>query len=729
VARGTAKVASGDALDPARSLGRGVAKVIPQEHPGLRLSHVDVDAHPRLADQILAELAAGAPEPAVAFRDGARKLESYEHVVVDSIGAPLGMPERPVVFVTGGLGHIGLNLAEQMFTRLGARLVLFGRLRLPDPSQWAAQAEDPHTPANVRAVLRRLAPLHAERDDVMVVNADLNRRDQLASAIDAAIERFGRIDVIVHGAGRIDAAAFASAADTGPSVVEAQFSPKLRGLFDLIDLMRGREPKRWILHSSVSSVLGGLGLAAYAGVNAVLDALALQGGDGWLSIGWDAWDNALEAHSEGMPVPIYPPEGAEAFLRLLSADLGPHALVVVNDLNARLRAWVRHEEGDAPHKRAGVARHPRPNLSTPFEEPRTDTERRLAEIWGEQLGVDAVGIHDRFLDLGGHSLLAVQVASEIRDAFQIELPVLRLFQAPTVGQLAEIIDQATASGGGGVEPARAAPVQAPAPASQPDADEATPAAAAKASFRRFYDGITQRLEQSGVGDASFFLNYGYVSLGNGDEARFEVADGVFNPSSVRLAYELIGPTDLRGRRVLDVGCGRGGTVALIAEMFDAEATGVDLSPEAIAFCRRAHSHPKVRFEVGDAERLPVDSESVDAVTNIESSHTYPNLRSFFAEVRRVLKSGGDFLYTDLLPGPRWAEVRVLLTSLRFKLTEDREITANVLASCDAVAATRARAFGAADPDIANFLAVPGSAVYEQMRSGAWEYRIVRARRT
>jgi acyl transferase domain-containing protein/SAM-dependent methyltransferase len=726
VARGTAKVAAADHIDPPRALGVGVAKVIPQEHPGLRLAHVDVDGDERVADQIIAELAAGAPEPVVALRDGARRIESYAQVLLDSIGAPLGWPEHPVVLVTGGLGHIGLNLAEHLFTRLGARLVLLGRSRLPDPAQWAAAATDPQTPAAVRALLKRLAPLHAERDDIMVVYADLNRREQLAAAIDATIERFGRIDVIVHGAGRVDAAAFASAADTGPAVVEAQYSPKLRGLFHLIELMRGREPKRWILHSSISSILGGLGLAAYAGVNAVLDAVAREGGEEWLSIGWDAWDNALEAHSEGMPVPIYPPEGADAFLRLLSADLGPHALVVVNDLAVRLRAWVRHED-DAPRKGAGVTRHPRPNLSTPFEEPRTDTERRLAEIWGEQLGIDAVGIHDRFLDLGGHSLLAVQVASEIRDAFQIELPVLRLFQAPSVGQLAEIIDQAAASGGAVPRPGPAEKAAAVVAVPQPKAAEATPAAAAKASYREFYDGITRRLEQSGVGDASFFLNYGYVSLGNGDQARFEVAEGTFNPSSVRLAYELIGAADLHGRRVLDVGCGRGGTVALLAERFDTDVTGVDLAPEAVAFCRRMHQHPKARFEVGDAEHLPVEDRSFDIVTNIESSHTYPNLRTFFAEVRRVLKSGGDFLYTDLLPVQRWAEVRVLLTSLRFELIDDRAITENVLASCDAVAATRARAFGGADAAIDNFLAVPGSSVYEQMRSGAWEYRIVRAR--
>ena len=105
-------------------------------------------------------------------------------------------------------------------------------------------------------------------------------------------------------------------------------------------------------------------------------------------------------------------------------------------------------------------------------------------------------------------------------------------------------------------------------------------------------------------------------------------------------------------------------MALIAERFDADVTGVDLSPEAIAFCRRTHRHPRVRFEVGDAEHVPVEDRAFDVVTNVESSHTYPNLRAFFAEVSRVLVSGGLFLYTDLLPVQRWMEVRVLLGAAR-----------------------------------------------------------------
>jgi SAM-dependent methyltransferase len=305
------------------------------------------------------------------------------------------------------------------------------------------------------------------------------------------------------------------------------------------------------------------------------------------------------------------------------------------------------------------------------------------------------------------------------------MPVLKLFQAPTVAELAVLIDQVQASAAAREAP----PAQPAATVSVPAATVLVgdaPTQAAKASYRDFYDDVTRRLEQSGVAEASFFLNYGYLTLGGPDEARVEVPPGIFNPSSVRLAFELIGSTELKDRRVLDVGCGRGGTVALLAERFDADATGVDLSPEAVAFCRRVHRHPRTRFEVGDAEHLPVADGVFDVVTNIESSHTYPSLRAFFAEVARVLVSGGLFLYTDLLPVQRWMEVRVLLGPLGFTIREERHITPNVLASCDEVAATRAQAFGGGSAMIDNFLAVPGSAVYEQMKSGAWEYRILRA---
>jgi acyl carrier protein len=300
--------------------------------------------------------------------------------------------------------------------------------------------------------------MRAQRDEVAVLTADLNDGAQVKAAVDAGFERFGRIDMVVHGAARIDAGAFGAVAETDWRVVEAQFSPKLRGLWHLMEAMRGREPRRWILHSSISSVLGGLALGAYSAVNAVLDALAIERGPDWLSIDWDAWDNAAEAQSASLPSAIQPPEGSEAMLRLLGSWEGSRALVAIN-LEERLKAWVHHA-GPTSQKTA-TDRHPRPSLATTFVEPRTETERRLAEIWASQLGLEAVGIHDRFFDLGGHSLLAAQIASEICDRFEIELPVLELFRAPTVAELSVLVEKANSRKSGVRTPDEApAPVEA-----------------------------------------------------------------------------------------------------------------------------------------------------------------------------------------------------------------------------------------------------------------------------
>jgi acyl carrier protein len=83
----------------------------------------------------------------------------------------------------------------------------------------------------------------------------------------------------------------------------------------------------------------------------------------------------------------------------------------------------------------------RPELDTRFAPPRTPVESVLAGIWSEVLGVDAVGIHDDFFELGGHSLAATRVVSRVITAFQLELPLQSLFQAPTVAAMAAVLLQ------------------------------------------------------------------------------------------------------------------------------------------------------------------------------------------------------------------------------------------------------------------------------------------------
>src|SRR5207244_8207180 len=78
--------------------------------------------------------------------------------------------------------------------------------------------------------------------------------------------------------------------------------------------------------------------------------------------------------------------------------------------------------------------------------PRTETERKLGEIWKELLKVEEVGIEENFFELGGHSLLVLQVIARIRRMFEVELPVRSLFEEPTIAGLAGELRKAQAAG-------------------------------------------------------------------------------------------------------------------------------------------------------------------------------------------------------------------------------------------------------------------------------------------
>ncbi|MBP1599408.1 MAG: Glutamate-1-semialdehyde aminotransferase, partial [Acidobacteria bacterium] len=109
------------------------------------------------------------------------------------------------------------------------------------------------------------------------------------------------------------------------------------------------------------------------------------------------------------------------------------------------------------NRRALPAPEPlRPELGKSYVPPRTAVEENLAAIWADVLGLERVGIHDSFFELGGHSLRATQVISQVRRVFQIDLPLRRLFESPTVAGLAGHVQSAL-----GMDPQTYAPILAP----------------------------------------------------------------------------------------------------------------------------------------------------------------------------------------------------------------------------------------------------------------------------
>jgi len=80
-----------------------------------------------------------------------------------------------------------------------------------------------------------------------------------------------------------------------------------------------------------------------------------------------------------------------------------------------------------------------------FVAPRNSVELQLTEIWSEVLGISPIGVRDNFIELGGHSLLAIKIMGLVRSRLQVELPLNRLFEFPTVAELADIVTEVCAS--------------------------------------------------------------------------------------------------------------------------------------------------------------------------------------------------------------------------------------------------------------------------------------------
>jgi acyl transferase domain-containing protein len=115
----------------------------------------------------------------------------------------------------------------------------------------------------------------------------------------------------------------------------------------------------------------------------------------------------------------------------------------------RQRYWIESQGQAAPGNISSVsetahlsgASHPRPDLGTPYVDPRNEVEQALAEVWEGLLGIEQVGVHDDFFSLGGHSLLATQLVSQLRDSFEVDVPLYKLFEAPTIASLGAVIEE------------------------------------------------------------------------------------------------------------------------------------------------------------------------------------------------------------------------------------------------------------------------------------------------
>ncbi len=446
VTEGAVGVAGAAPARPEQAALAGLLPVLAQENPGWICRHVDVgaDATARAdaaaAEAIIAEALTVFTGP-VALRGAVRWSRAFWHLPLPTADGAL-RPGSPVL-ITGGLGYVGLLLARHLAVTRKCRVLLTSRTPLPPRPEWEAHAAGSSRTASMTAALLDLERLGAE---VVPVTADVCDLAQMRATVAMADERFGGLDLVVHAAGISDPSGFGPAHMISAEGCRQHFEAKVKGFDTLRQALAGRDVPGITL-SSLSAVLGGISLGAYAAANAALDArvTAARAADGlrWITVDWDTWGR--EAGPDAPPPGAFdmaPAEAVEIFERAVGViDRVGHLVISTGSLEGRFRQWVVDRGGGTDlADDEDVERDPRPDIATPYVQPAEGTEQALAEIWARVLRLEMVGAEDDFFGLGGNSVLAIEVVARIRKELKIPVPTSAVLGYPTVRGLAGQID-------------------------------------------------------------------------------------------------------------------------------------------------------------------------------------------------------------------------------------------------------------------------------------------------
>ena len=441
-------------LNPEKATLLGPCRVIPQEYPHIACRSVDIAIPTALDGQtveiyarnLIGEFAIESADPIVAYSQGQRLVQIYEPAKHEnSADVPPVLRREGVYLITGGLGGIGLTLAQYLASEFDARLVLVGRsapenLTSPDDNQ------------KVKAI----QALESAGKQVMVLRADVSDREQMQDVIQKIRDRFGELHGVIHAAG-VPGGGLIQLRTT--EMADRVFAPKIRGALVLRELLMNEKLDFNLLCSSLSSIGGGVGQVDYCAANAFLDAFAYSENDRGattISVNWPTWrevgmavDTATppgmeESKREAISHGILSQEGVEVFKQVLS-DPRPQVAIVPPVLLAP-QPVPASSSRPVPTTQAGERGGPIPaatqrQVDSTFVAPGNEVEKRIADIWQSVLAIEPIGVNDNFLELGGHSLLAIQINSRLREVYSVELTLDLFFNSPTVAGLANAIEE------------------------------------------------------------------------------------------------------------------------------------------------------------------------------------------------------------------------------------------------------------------------------------------------
>jgi phthiocerol/phenolphthiocerol synthesis type-I polyketide synthase E len=433
------EIESGDAAIAERATALGACKVISQECERVKCRSIDVGEvtegwqEATIVEQLINEIKSGNEEQEVAYRGRWRYVIKYEAARIDRRGVDTVLRKGGVYLITGGTGGIGIEVAEYLCRERGGKVALVSRRGLRGIGEEGVKR------------------IEALGDRVMLERADVGEEDEMRKAVERVERRFGRINGLIHAAGLAGENAVKLIPEVTPPDCESHFRAKVYGTYVLTRILHDRDVDFCLLFSSNASVLGGLGSICYSAANIFMDALARKlsraTNTRWISANWDGWllnrSDRLNASFQTSldQYAMTSDQSLEALEYILSPEVEGQIIVSTGDLTSRLAIWTGQGCDRAGDTTPDSKLHSRPSLATTYVAASNEVEQVIVNVWQEILGIDQLGIHDNFFDLGGNSLIGLKLISRLKKELNIDIPVVALFEGPTVSALARIISR------------------------------------------------------------------------------------------------------------------------------------------------------------------------------------------------------------------------------------------------------------------------------------------------
>ena len=417
----------------------GLARVIGLEHPEFRCLAIDVADEALASMSALAcEIVADERETDVALGASSRRVARLTELPLPALKTPYTAQPGGTYLITGGLGALGLRLAEWLAERGARSLVLISR---------RGRVETEPQRANVAA-------LEARGVRVRVESCDVTNAAALSEVINSLTEGGTQLCGVFHLAGLVDDATLSTLTlDQLHRVIR----PKLLGAWNLHRLTQGMPLDCFVMFSSVASLLGTAGQGNYAAANAFLDALAHQRraqGLPALSINWGPWTEAGMAARLGEEAArrraangiddITPEAGLRAMERLLSDRGTIQAMISPID-------WRKFLAGGARPFFETVGKRRRPQadsdvLSRFKESPPDKRELALTTYVATQVAkavglasADLISPNQQFMDLGIDSLIAIELRNRLQSNLGVDIPLQNFSGATSLVQLVSLL--------------------------------------------------------------------------------------------------------------------------------------------------------------------------------------------------------------------------------------------------------------------------------------------------